>query len=322
MVFVDMGMARKISVRGIQSPLPVSDSALKRTQAEVSGGRPVLWILDRKGYAGAVICSECGRLMVCPSCGLPVRWDDEENALVCGFCGKKSPLTEVCPFCGAISLQGMKPGLESLRQIGENVLGESCPVYLWHADIRQTVSAKKEIVRGLASGGLVVGSRKAIELCDNLEIGLVCWLDVDLAVNTPFYDARSRAFRMVWESAWRGKGYRSRTIVIQSRVPGSGWQKGLVAGWDHFWKVELGERKELGLPPWRYLVEIRGLKGMKSETRDLLTASGTECLDPDPLGDILWARSGNLARVRKALTPLFYISRSGRGFPRIEVWAD
>jgi len=322
MVFVDMGMARKISVRGIQSPLLVSDSALKRTQAEVSGGRPVLWILDRKGYAGAVICSECGRMIVCPSCGLPVRWDDKEEALVCGFCGKKTALAEVCPFCGAISLQGMKPGLESLRHIGENVLGDSCPVYIWHADIRQTVSARKDLVKGLASGGLVVGSRKAIELCDHLEIGLVCWLDADMAVNTPFYDARSRAFRMVWESAWRGKGNSFRTVLIQSRVPGSGWQKGLAAGWDHFWRAELMERKELGLPPWRYLVEIRGLKGMKAETRDLLATSGIECLDPDPLEDMLWARSGNLSRVRKALAPLFHISRSGRGFPRIEVWAD
>lgn len=321
-VFVDMGRARKISVSGIQYPLPVSDSTLKRTQASISENRNVLWILDRKGYAGAVRCDECGRAMTCSACGLPVRWDDEEGLLRCGFCGSSRPVTEICPFCGGFSLQGVKPGIEGLQKIGENVLGAASPVYAWHADIRKETSTRKKIVKGLSSGGLVVGSRKSLELCDAVPVDLVCWLDADSAVNAPFYDAKSTAFRMIWESAWRGGACASRTVIIQSRVPGTGWQRGLATGWDHFWKTEIAERKDLGLPPWKYLLEIRSLGSKKKQAREFLVSSGIECLDPGPSQDVLWVRCESIAPARKALEPLFRISVSGRGFPRITLWAD
>ncbi|MDO9508786.1 MAG: hypothetical protein Q7I97_05510 [Thermovirgaceae bacterium] len=322
MIFVDIGKSRKIMVPGIQSPLPVSDSALKRTQAIVAEKKTALWILDRKGYAGGVTCDECGRIMICGSCGLPVRWDDSEGLFRCGFCGATRPRTEICPFCGGVSLQGLKAGLESLQKIGENVLGENCPVFTWHADIKQAASSRKAIVKKLSSGGLVVGSRKTLELCDHMAVDLVCWLDADSAVNSPFYDARSVAFRMIWESAWRGTGHSERTVLLQSRVPGTGWQKGLLIGWDHFWRVELDERKELDLPPWRFLLEIKNLGKNKPRARDLAVSSGLECLDPDPSGDILWVRCENLSVARKSLEPLFCISESGKGFPRISLWAD
>ncbi len=321
-IFVDIGKSRNLMVPGVQTPLPVSDSALKRTQSVVAGKKTVLWILDRKGYAGAVTCDECGRIMVCASCGLPVRWDDSEGFFSCGFCGETRSRSETCPFCGGLSLQGLKPGLESLQKIGENFLGDNCPVFTWHADISKAASERKAIVRGLSSGGLIVGSRKSLELCDHLSIDLVCWLDADSAVNSPFYDARSAAFRMIWESAWRGKDHSTRTILVQSRVPGMGWQKGLSIGWDHFWRVELDERKELSLPPWKYLLEVKNIGKNKPNVKKLMISSGLECLDPDPTGDILWIRCENLSKARKSLEPLFRISESAKGFPRISLWAD
>lgn len=322
MVFVDMGRANKILVPGVQAPLPVCRSTLKRTKASITEKKNVLWILDRKGYAGAVICDECGRIMTCSSCGLPVRWDDSDGLLRCGFCGESKPVTDICPFCGGLSLQGIKAGLEGLQIIGKSVLGSECPIFSWHADIRQEATCKKKVVKGLSSGGLVVGSRKALELCDVIPVDLVCWLDADAAVNAPFYDARSTAFRMIWESAWRGEEHDSRTVLVQSRVPGNGWQRGLATGWDYFWKMEIEERKDLGLPPWRYLLEMVNLGDKKTGMRDLLVSSGLECLDPGPSEDILWIRCENLAPVRKSLEPFFRISESGMGFPRIKLWAD
>lgn len=321
-VFIDMGRARKIAIPGIQLPLPVSDSALKRTQISISEKRNVIWILDRKGYAGAVNCEECGRVMTCSVCGLPVRWDDSEGCLRCGFCGESRPVTEICPFCGGLSLRGVKPGLESLHKLGETVLGADCPVFTWHADVRQEATTRKKIIKGLSSGGLIVGSRKSLELCDLIPVDLVCWLDADSAVNAPFYDAKSTAFRMIWESAWRGEGHNARIVLIQSRVPGSGWQKGLAKGWDHFWNIEIAERKDLGLPPWRYLLEIRGPGNKKHKMRELLVSSGLECFDPGPAEDMLWVRCDSVAMARKSLEPFFRISESGRGFPRIKLWAD
>jgi hypothetical protein len=37
---------------------------------------------------------------------------------------------------------------------------------------------------------------------------------------------------------------------------------------------------------------------------------------------VLWVRCESIAPARKALEPLFRISGSGKGFPRITLWAD
>lgn len=321
-IFSDIGRSKKMSVTGVQYPLSVCESTLKRTRAAVERKKNVLWILDRKGYAGGVNCEECGRAITCPSCGLPLRWDDSDSLMRCGFCGISRPVTDICPHCGGLSLQGAKPGLEGLLKIGEKVVGKGYPVFTWHADIRQKAASREKIARGLSTGGLVVGSRKALELCDVMPVHLICWMDADAAVNAPFFDSRSTAFRMIWESAWRGREHSTRNVIVQSRIPGSGWQKGLSTGWHHFWKMELAERKELGLPPWMYLLEISGLGGRKAELKEILVSSGYESLDPGPAEDILWVRSKTLSLVRKTLEPFYRITGSGKGFPRIKLWAE
>jgi len=86
--------------------------------------------------------------------------------------------------------------------------------------------------------------------------------------------------------------------------------------------MELAERKELGLPPWMYLLEISGLGGRKAELKEILVSSGYESLDPGPAEDILWVRSKTLSLVRKTLEPFYRITGSGKGFPRIKLWAE
>lgn len=321
-VFVSMGDCRKIRIPGIQAPAPVSDTVLNRTQNLVSDQRPVIWILDRKGYSSSIVCSECGRVLVCETCGLPQRWEDERGIFRCGFCGSARPVSDKCPYCGGQALEGMKPGIESLQMIADCLTGKDVPVIQWHSDVGQQVSAKNKIVRDLSRGGLVIGSRKTLELCDVLPIGLICWLDADAAGNFPFFDSRVRAFRMVWESAWRGPGGRERTVVVQSRVPRSGWQRGLTLGWGHFWNEELRERRQMSLPPWKYLIEVRGLGKQKEQAKDHMRQGGVECLDPGIMGDTIWLKSGNLSKVRKLMEPFFSISGSRRGFPQIALWAD
>lgn len=322
MVFVSLGDCRKISIPGVQLPAPVSDTVLTRTQNLVSDKRAVIWILDRKGYSSSIICNECGRVLACENCGLPQRWEDGKGVFRCGFCGSVRPVSDVCPYCGGIALEGRKPGIESLKVIADCLTGRDIPVKQWHAGIEKSVSEKKRIAKDLALGGLVIGSRKALELCDVLPVSLICWLDADAAANNPFYDSRTRAFRMVWESAWRGPGGRERTIVVQSRVPRSGWQKGLTLGWDHFWKEELEERKQMDLPPWKYLVEIKDLGKQKEQAKASFKEVGVECLDPGISEDTIWLKSDNLSKVRKIMEPFFSITGSNRGFPKIALWAD
>ncbi|HON33507.1 MAG: hypothetical protein WBJ42_06935 [Thermovirgaceae bacterium] len=321
-LFISMRDARNMAVTGVKDPLPVSDAILNRTLEVVRDKGTTIWVLDRKGYSSGVACGECGRPLTCGSCGLPLRWDDDRGIFRCGFCGEEKPVTDLCPFCGRRSLQGSRPGLEGAKIVAETMLGGDLPVHLWHADVPRAASSRKRMVEDLAGGGIVVGSRKSLELCDYLSVPLVCWLDADSLASAPFFDSSARAFRAVWESAWRGWGHPGRKVLIQSRRPRTGWQVGLVAGWDHFWSKELEERKKLDLPPWKYLVQITNLAGNKERIKAVLLEKGYETLDPGGPVDMVWLKCGELDGLRGTLAPFFQISGSPRGFPRISLRSE
>ena len=301
-LFISMRDARNMIVPGVKDPLPVSDAILNRTLEVVRDKGTTIWVLDRKGYSSGVTCGECGRPLTCGSCGLPLRWDDDRGIFRCGFCGEEKPVTDLCPFCGGHSLQGSRPGLEGAKIIAETVLGRDLPVHLWHADIPRTASSRKKMIEDLAGGGIVVGSRKSLELCDHLTVPLVCWLDADSLALAPFIDSSVRAFRAVGNRPGRG-GAPGRKVLIQSRRPRAGWQVGLVAGWDHFWPRELEERKKLDLPPWKYLVEITNLAGNKERIKTALLKKGYEALDPGGPEGMVWLKCDELDELRGHWAP-------------------
>jgi len=326
LVLVDTKAARKFDVKGVTFPLAVSDLILKKTQEVTNKTGVTLWILDRLGYANAVVCSECDYKPICKKCGASLRWEESKSALICPFCKEVQDKPTGCPRCGAPMLIGDKPGAEAALGIAKSLLGTSDKIHFWHGGVEKERSSLKRVVSTLKKeGGIVVGSRKALEICDEIPVQLVCWLDVDIENARPLYDARFRAIKMLWDSLWCGKYAEERTVVLQSKQPGSGWQKGLKAGWNIFWKSELKDRRDLELPPWVYLLEVNGKPETKAEMLNEAIRLGIEYMDPEPDTGKFWIKAKKeyqLEQLREAWGPFFHVSRSYKGYPKIRVWMD
>ena len=316
---VDLRSAQGAVLPGLRDSLKLSETLVEETLSVVNEGKKALWILDRKGYAAEVACEECGSPLLCLRCTTPCRLGAGE--LQCPLCGERQPLPERCPSCGGGLLQGNRPGLEALQTLALAVTGRAFPVGLWHADLGQEKKRRLELARDLAQGGVVVGSRGTLSLCDEGGVALVGWIDADGEARKPFFDARHHAFRMIWESCWRGPDGPSRRVVLQSRSPGIGWQQGLRGGWDLFWRGELEERRDLDLPPFAALVEIDGGR-QRGPLLEALQAKGLDPLEGDTAQAPIWLSCRRLSSLREALEPFFDIGRSRRGFPKIQVWTD
>ncbi len=313
---------RKIDAPGISFPLRIPDTVMESTLRHLARKEKALWIVDRKGYAGSLLCEDCGRSLACAKCGAPCRLEQRANRLVCPVCGWSRQAPEVCPFCGGYILQGRKPGMEAYGDVAKTLLGSQHPVFEWFSQKGKGAKEKRKLVAETANGGLVIGSRRALSLCDHIPFSVIVWLDADAAAFRPSYDARATAFRMIWESLWRGVNPLERTVILVSRAPGTGWQRGLSEGWHRFWEDELAERRELELPPNGYLAEV-DLRGVgRDDFMSLLDDDKVDCMDPDPLGDTLWLKASRLSAMREAVAPLFGIERSRKGFPRLALWTE
>ncbi|MDY3868485.1 MAG: primosomal protein [Pyramidobacter sp.] len=317
--FIDLNRVPRVNFKGIQFPLPVSDAVLSETAAAVQSGQIVFWLLDRRGVTSEIRCAECGSAVQCVRCGTPMAF--ESGALRCPMCGKRAPLPDVCPQCGGRILQGALPGLESVLPMAQTLLPGK-PAVLWHLDNPRTKAEAKKRLAELSSGGLLLGSRRALSLLDTLSPQLICWLDADSEARQPNYDSRFSAFSMMLESLWRGEARRQ--VVMQTRTPAKKWQKGLCAGWEYFWQLELAERKSLNFPPESHIVEIEFPKanGDMDSLAMKLDEAGFVTMMPNCGGSMLIVQTPRVAPLRRVLSDLFSIRRSRFGFPRVRVRSD
>lgn len=313
--FVSLFDAARHELTGFRFPFSIGESVLSDTKKVLRAGKTVLWLLDRRGEAGEIRCLECDQPVVCGRCGAGVTlWG---GRLVCPVCRWSAELPDACPHCGGRLLQSRRPGLEALLPIAQALAG-SQPVVLWHQNDPSGVREAREKVAALAeTGGLVLGSRRALSLLSKLDVPLVCWLDADAEARQPDYASRAEAYSMILESMTRGRP-KGRDVVLQTRSPQKGWQITLKSGWKAFWIGELKERRELGFPPYSYFVTIDPA-GRSDEVRQALDDGGFSYMESDEKISLLAER---LAPLHQCLAPLFSIGQSRKGFPKISLRLD
>lgn len=97
----------------------------------------------------------------------------------------------------------------------------------------------------------------------------------------------------------------------------------MIRGWDRFWSEELRERKDLGLPPFSFLLEISSpSRELKESIMAKLEETGLYPMDPGEPPLVFWITVPSPARVHTILAPFFSIENSRTGFPEITVWID
>jgi primosomal protein N' (replication factor Y) len=317
---LDLKKAAKISFKGIQCPLPLSDVVVSETLSHVTKGEIVFWLLDRRGVSAELRCADCGQVVACSRCGTAFVY--ENDMLRCPVCGQVSPLPLRCPACGGILLQGVFPGLEKLYDFAKNLIG-GLPVELWHLNNPKNVSEEKERIAELRKkGGLLLGSRRALSLLDTLNPKLLCWIDADAEARQPHYDARFNAYSMLLESCCRGSG--KRQVILQTRRGGQPYLSGLHLGWAYFWEKELPERDSLGFPPYASLAEIMMPESWsaKNELIHDLNENGFFPMQSDTSQQKVVVIAPKIVLLRRVLKKYFSIGTSKRGYPQIQVWTD
>ena len=320
LIFVDMKDSSLYDFDGIKDTLPISRPLIRETKETLEKGKWAFWILDRKGYAGEIFCEDCGSPVRCPKCAGVMRWEGRSGSLKCLDCGKRDPVPEKCPSCGGPFLEGHRPGLEALEErAGKIFRGKD--VILFHEE-GSKIPSGGSILREHQFGGVILGTRKIISLADDISPELIGWIDADAEARVQEYDAKARAFSLMWESAWRGKDPDSRKIVIQSRRPDKAWQQALGIGWGHFWKRELKERREWELPPYVPMIRIDIPAFKRTGLAEHLEQAGFEYWESEDRSDQIWIRTKRFDALRNILEPYFDIKNTRSGIPRISIKLD
>ncbi len=213
--------------------------------------RPVFLLLNRKGFAAALLCRDCGYVFRCSRCRVAQVFHRQNKRLVCHYCGAHRDLPADCPACKGFRLGGIGVGIEQI----EEVLRRTFPAArILRADRDVRPSAFK-------TTDIFVGTEGSFRRPGRPQADLIGVLDADTYLHHPNFYAAERTFLLIAQVLADAQssvlGRSGREVIIQTRYP----QHASIAWSSHgepqlFYKDELLERKQLGYPPFVHLAAI------------------------------------------------------------------
>jgi primosomal protein N' (replication factor Y) len=257
--------------RGILRHHPLTLPLTRSLEELPRHGRGALLVVSRR--VGTLVCPECGGLLRCRDCGVPLGFRREARALRCRLCARTEPAPEQCPHCGGHRLSPF--GWDPERV--EAVVSRRFP--------RLTVS------RSDPRAQVVVGTPATLRQFAPGTLGCVGIVALDSLLGMPDFRGGERAFQLLWAAAEAVTP--TGRVVVQTLHPDH-YAVQTVKGQDRrsFYKRELHLRAELGYPPFRRICVVSARAREEGQARARLTdcagalgrISGLTVYPPAPVG--------------------------------------
>ncbi len=228
----------------------------------------IILLLNRRGFARALQCPDCGHVVNCEHCALPMTYHATENRLVCHLCGFRAVVPRRCPECSSdnILLEGY--GTQKVEAVLRRCFPQA-RLQRVDADVTTRKHALRDILADFRAGktDILLGTQMIAKGLDFPRVTLVGVLNADLGLNIPDPRAAERTFQLLTQVAGRaGRGELDGEVIVQTYTPQScAIQFARRHDTDGFAENELGLRQQFGFPPFCHMAVLT----VRSEREEL-----------------------------------------------------
>jgi len=236
-----------------------SISLAKAIEETILRNEQVILFMNRRGYASTVLCRECGEVVVCPKCGIPMTYHKERDLLKCHYCEQVREMPKKCPACGSGFIRTFGSGTE---QVVAEIHRRWPFIKTLRLDLDSTKgqNAHQKILESFAKGEaqILVGTQMVTKGLDFANVTLVGIMLADQILNLPDYRAAEHTFQLLTQCAGRaGRGEKEGNVIIQTYNP-EHYSIVSTANYDGelFYQKELYQRELLHYPPFAYISRV------------------------------------------------------------------
>lgn len=302
---VDMRQELKAGNRSIFSRA-LQDSL---TQVLAAGQQAILF-LNRRGAATYVFCRDCGAVLRCPRCDLPLTFHSDTNDLRCHTCNYCRQMPKTCPQCHSASIRQYGTGTERV----ESEVHRAFPgarTLRWDAETTRLKGSHEILLSHFShhQADVLIGTQMLAKGLDLPLVTLVGVVLADVGLSLPDYRTPERTFQLLTQVAGRaGRSPLGGRVILQTYQPGH-YAIQFAARHDYmgFFQRELTERRKIGYPPFARLARLelrqrdpaaaeREARSMADRLRVWMEQDGfasTELIGPAPC---FFARQNGLYR--------------------------
>lgn len=236
----------------------LSHALLNEMRIHLDAGNQVLLFLNRRGFAPALLCHDCGHLHECDRCDAFFTVHQSLGEIRCHHCGNQYAIPRQCHNCGSTMLMGQGVGTEQLA----TVLEKEFPKYPVVRIDRDTTSRKGSLENHLnaihkGEYKILVGTQMLAKGHHFPDVTLVGLLDVDGALFSADFRAPERFGQLYTQVSGRaGRARKPGTVLMQTHQADNAVLRELMhKGYGEFARGQLNERKQALLPPaWNMLL--------------------------------------------------------------------
>ncbi|HZU14374.1 MAG TPA: primosomal protein N' [Chloroflexota bacterium] len=263
-----------------------SEPLLEAVNDTVNASQQSLLFLNRRGHATVVLCRDCGYVVRCPRCDIPLTYHAAGTRLVCHRCdlGQQSP--RQCPACSSPRIRYLGVGTQRV----EEEIARHFPrarVLRWDRDVTGGKDAHREILDRFArhEADILVGTQMIAKGLDFPLVTLVGVISADSGLHLPDFRAPERSFQLLTQVAGRaGRAALPSRVIVQTYTPDH-YAIRAAARHDYhgFYGQEMHFRRTAAYPPFGRLV--RFVYSSESETSCRTSAANLRAILEKAIGE-------------------------------------
>ena len=296
---------RVIDLKTEATSCGIAQSTLDAIQQRLDAQQQVLVFLNRRGYAPALVCHNCGWSADCPKCDSKLTVHRARGRLICHHCDYQQRKPHCCPSCNSKEIMTAGEGTEQ----SEEFLAKRFPnneVIRIDRDSTRRKGAMQEFFATADSGKpcILVGTQMLAKGHHFENVTLVVILDADSGLMSPDFRSHERIGQLLVQVAGRsGRGKLKGEVIVQTHQPDHPVLDQLFNQSYRSLALQLLQKRQQGLlPPYRPLAVIRAESTYPNQAMDLLNLARKFCehqrtIEPDiqclgPLPALMEKRAG------------------------------
>lgn len=241
-------------------------------ERHLNAGQQVMLFLNRRGFAPALLCRQCGWLANCPACDVRMTAHLHGKRLICHHCDTRSRWPNDCPQCSASPLQPVGAGTQRLEQEISKSFPDT-PLVRIDRDSTQRKGALQALLAQASTGEpcILLGTQMLAKGHHFPALSLVAILDSDSALYSADFRGPERLAQTITQVAGRaGRGEAAGEVYVQTELPNHPMLLDMIRlPFAEFAAQLLAQRQLQQLPPY---TRSAALLGEHRNLADLLDA--------------------------------------------------
>lgn len=230
----------------------------KNVKETIEKGEQVIFLINRRGFASYTQCLECGTVLECPKCAIPLIYHNQTNSYKCHYCNYEV-INPKCPKCESDALEHFGLGSEKV-ELSARKMFPDYRIERLDSDSLTKKNEHVEILKRFQKGeiDILVGTQMIAKGLDNKNVTLVGVINADLSFNLPDYRSSERGFSILTQVAGRsGRGEKEGKVIFQTYNSNNIFLKNAQEqNYEEFYKNEIELREMLDYPPYSKMIRV------------------------------------------------------------------